>query len=351
MKLPLIGSGASGSARPAPLGRRRALVLGTGERARRVAQLVERPGQGGHRVIGFVDDNPQPGDVEALGPRFLGGLSRFSATCASESIDSVFFALPRRFLAHDSIANVVAACEILGIDLVIPLDLFDTRAAPSVMRNLDGVPCISYTQPIRRAGWALATKRAMDVAGAVAMLLIGLPLWLVIALLVKLDSRGPVLFVQERCGLHGRRFKLYKFRTMYSDAEQRRDALVDLNEVSGPVFKIRSDPRVTRVGRLLRKTSIDEFPQFVNVLLGHMSLVGPRPPVPREVEDYEMDHLGRLSMRPGITGLWQVSGRSDIPFEDWVKLDLEYARRWSLRLDFEVLLATIPAVLSARGAS
>jgi exopolysaccharide biosynthesis polyprenyl glycosylphosphotransferase len=199
--------------------------------------------------------------------------------------------------------------------------------------------------------WQFALKRAFDVAGACFLLALSAPVWLAVALAVKLDSPGPIFFVQPRCGRYGRVFPFLKFRTMVTDAESRKAALRELNEKSGPVFKIQRDPRVTRVGRILRKYSIDELPQVLNVLVGHMSLVGPRPPVPAEVEKYELDHRGRLSMRPGLTCLWQVSGRNEIEFEDWVKLDIEYVERWSLLLDMQILLATFPAVISGRGAS
>ncbi|HXZ86316.1 MAG TPA: exopolysaccharide biosynthesis polyprenyl glycosylphosphotransferase, partial [Myxococcota bacterium] len=255
------------------------------------------------------------------------------------------------FLAHDSTANAIGLCETLGIDLTIPVDLFDTRAAYVIRRDVAGLPAISFSVHGRHARWQFALKRALDVAGALAALLITLPVWIAVAIAIKLDSPGPIFFVQPRCGRYGRPFPFLKFRTMVTDAEARKAALRKQNEKSGPVFKMQRDPRVTRVGRILRKYSLDELPQLLNVLAGHMSLVGPRPPVPSEVEKYELDHRGRLSMRPGITCLWQVSGRNEIEFEDWVKLDIEYVERWSLLLDLQILLATFPAVISGRGAS
>jgi lipopolysaccharide/colanic/teichoic acid biosynthesis glycosyltransferase len=185
----------------------------------------------------------------------------------------------------------------------------------------------------------------------VAGILITGPLFLLVALAIKLDSTGPVFFVQRRCGLRGRTFPFIKFRTMYTDAEERLEELRSYNEVSGPVFKMKNDPRVTRVGRVLRKYSIDELPQLWHVLVGQMSLVGPRPPIPGEVGQYELNVRRRLSVRPGLTCLWQVRGRSLLSFEDWIRLDLEYIDRWSLMLDFRILLLTIPAVLRGKGAS
>jgi lipopolysaccharide/colanic/teichoic acid biosynthesis glycosyltransferase len=176
------------------------------------------------------------------------------------------------------------------------------------------------------------------------------PVFLISALLVKTTSRGPVFFTQTRTGLNGRTFTLYKFRSMYRDAEGRRAALASRNEMSGPVFKIKDDPRITPVGKWMRRFSMDELPQFWNVLTGDMSLVGPRPPIPEEVKKYERWQRRRLSMKPGITCLWQVSGRNAIDFDDWMRLDLAYIDTWSLRLDVQILLRTVPVVLTARGA-
>jgi lipopolysaccharide/colanic/teichoic acid biosynthesis glycosyltransferase len=177
-----------------------------------------------------------------------------------------------------------------------------------------------------------------------------LPLWLAIVVAIRLDSPGRAIFVQERVGIHGRRFRFYKFRSMYSDAEDRVEELQSSNEVSGPVFKMRVDPRVTRVGNLLRRTSLDELPQLVNVLKGEMSLVGPRPPLPKEVEQYRPSDAIRLSVKPGLTCLWQISGRSMVGFDEWMELDREYIRKMSLWLDLSVLIRTVAVVFTMRGA-
>jgi exopolysaccharide biosynthesis polyprenyl glycosylphosphotransferase len=195
------------------------------------------------------------------------------------------------------------------------------------------------------------SKRTIDVVGSLAGLVLFSPLFLLLALAVRLTSRGHAIFVQERCGLGGRPFNFYKFRTMVADAEDRKAELAHLNEMSGPVFKIRRDPRTTRVGVLLRKLSLDELPQLWNVLKGDMSLVGPRPPTPDEVECYSVRQAQRLSVIPGITGLWQVSGRNAIAdFERWIDLDLEYTEKWSVWLDLRILLKTVVVVILARGA-
>ncbi|HEY6036118.1 MAG TPA: sugar transferase [Kofleriaceae bacterium] len=208
-------------------------------------------------------------------------------------------------------------------------------------RSVELLPIV----PLARA------KRGVDVVGAVLGLVLAAPIMLVIAIVLKLSSRGPIIFAQERCGLAGRRFRFFKFRTMIDGAEDHRASLSHLNEMTGPVFKIARDPRITRIGAVLRKTSLDELPQLWNVLRGQMSLVGPRPPLPEEVARYDARQFQRLGVVPGITGLWQVSGRSCInDFETWLELDLAYVRRWSLWLDFRILAKTIVVVISARGA-
>ncbi|MDP2689601.1 MAG: sugar transferase, partial [Deltaproteobacteria bacterium] len=196
---------------------------------------------------------------------------------------------------------------------------------------------------------ALAAKRAADIVLAGTALLFTLPFFLLASLLVKLSSPGPVFFRQERCGLNGRRFDLLKFRTMVENADGLKDAIAHLNEMSGPVFKIKKDPRVTPVGRFLRKYSLDELPQLINVLKGDMSIVGPRPPIPAEVVKYEIWQRRRLSVRPGITCFWQVNGRNKVGFDDWISLDLKYIDNWSFKQDMKIILKTIPAVLRGTG--
>ena len=303
------------------------------------------------RVLGFLDDAPEPADRELLGERYLGKLSALVEVASAQAIEQVLFALPRRYLAQDAVANLIGTCEILGLEVTFPLDLFEMRSARAVPARIGDLPGFMLVRRGRDLRWQLAMKRAIDVVGAVLGLVLTLPIWLIVIAAIKLDSRGPVFFVRRRCGLFGRTFPCYKFRTMYVGSEHRREGLQSENEQSGPAFKMRDDPRVTRVGRFLRRYSIDELPQLLNVLLGRMSLVGPRPPLPEEVAQYEIDHRGRLCMRPGITCLWQVAGRAEIGFADWVRLDMEYIERWSLWLDLGILVLTVPAVLSGRGAS
>jgi lipopolysaccharide/colanic/teichoic acid biosynthesis glycosyltransferase len=198
--------------------------------------------------------------------------------------------------------------------------------------------------------WYLFTKRLLDILGATAAIVIAAPIMVVAVIAVRLETPGPVFFRQYRLGRNGRPFLLYKIRSMTASAPDIRDSLEDDNEASGPVFKIKADPRITRVGRVLRKYSIDEMPQLFHVLFGQMSLVGPRPPIPAEVERYEPWQTERLAVKPGLTCIWQVSGRSDIGFDEWIRMDIEYVRNRNLWLDIKLLLLTIPAVLTARGA-
>ena len=225
----------------------------------------------------------------------------------------------------------------------------DTSSSVSIDER-DGRAKRTYPVPPRLASWQLFLKRAMDLAASVIMLPVLAPLCAVIGIAIKLDSDGPVLYSQERIGKDGIPFTMYKFRSMRKDAEELRRTLEDMNEAEGPIFKMRKDPRVTRAGAVLRKTSLDELPQIINVIRGDMSLVGPRPPLPDEVAQYSDYQFGRLAVQPGITCLWQVSGRSSLPFDKWVELDLEYIRRQSLWLDLQILAKTFIVVLRGTGA-
>jgi lipopolysaccharide/colanic/teichoic acid biosynthesis glycosyltransferase len=222
------------------------------------------------------------------------------------------------------------------------------REATASTRLRDEAPSQGTTH---RARHYAPAKRGLDLAGALLLLLLGFPILVLAAVAIRLDSRGPVLFSQLRCGRDARRFRLYKLRTMTQDAEARQDAIRHLNEMDGPAFKIRLDPRVTRVGQVLRRWSLDELPQLWNVVLGDMSLVGPRPPLPREVVQYTLRERARFAVPPGLTGLWQVSGRNELPFADWMRLDLHYVENATLSLDFQILAETVGAVLRGRGAS
>jgi exopolysaccharide biosynthesis polyprenyl glycosylphosphotransferase len=326
--------------------RRNVIVVGTNPQALDVGRRILRAGDDALNLVGHVRSRGEARRVPA-GITLLGEFDDLPRIVEQEVVDEVVFAIPYPDLVASS--EHIAWCEEVGVTAHLRLDFPKMLFAKLYPTEWDGLPLLSISATPEDA-LGLLIKRAMDIAISAAGLVALSPLLLACALAVRLGSPGPVLFRQRRVGLNGRQFTLYKFRSMRGDAEQQRAALESRNEMSGPVFKIRRDPRVTPVGRWLRKFSLDELPQLWNVLRGDMSIVGPRPPVPEEVEKYERWQRRRLSMKPGITCLWQVNGRSRIGFEEWMRLDLQYIDRWSLRLDLAILLRTIPAVLSARGA-
>jgi exopolysaccharide biosynthesis polyprenyl glycosylphosphotransferase len=276
-------------------------------------------------------------------------ISELEAVIATEAVDEVFVALPRAKY-NDLIETIVATCEEQGIIVRVQTAGFNLKVARWRSDDLDGKPFVTI-QSGPSNEWHLVTKRLIDIFGSAVLLLSMAPILALVALLIKLDSPGPALFTQERVGLNRRRFRLFKFRTMAERAEELQHKLEHLNEADGPVFKIRNDPRVTRIGRFLRRFSIDELPQLFNVFKGNMSLVGPRPLPLRDVERIHTQwHKRRFSMKPGVTCLWQVNGRSDVSFDDWVVMDLEYIDKWSLALDMRILLRTVPIVLKGSGA-
>jgi exopolysaccharide biosynthesis polyprenyl glycosylphosphotransferase len=232
---------------------------------------------------------------------------------------------------------------------MISLDVLRFGYSRMSIGEMDGLPMLALTRTPTDV-LALAVKRVFDLLVSAMILLLASPVLIAVAIAIKLDSPGPIFFRQRRVGVHGRLFDILKFRSMHADAEARLEPLRARNEMSGPVFKMRDDPRVTRVGRLIRRSSLDEFPQFWNVLRGDMSVVGPRPPLPSEVRQYKRWQRRRLSVKPGITCVWQISGRNEIDFDRWMELDLEYIDRWSLWGDVRIILKTIPAVIWTRGA-
>jgi exopolysaccharide biosynthesis polyprenyl glycosylphosphotransferase len=279
----------------------------------------------------------------------LGRMGDLLQIVENNIVDDVIFAVGRRDL--DRMEDLFLALHERGIRTRFALRLFPRTPAKVELEELDGLPLLSFS-PAPNGIVGLAAKRCLDIALAFLLLVLGLPIIVAVAAAIKLTSGGNVLFRQTRCGLNGRLFTLYKFRTMEEGAHEKRRALLPLNEMSGPAFKLRRDPRVTWLGRFLRRFSLDELPQLWNVLKGEMSLVGPRPPIPEEVAQYLPWQRRRLAMKPGLTCLWQISGRSDNPdFNQWMQLDLEYIDSWSPTLDFKILLKTIPVVLSGKGAS
>ena len=323
------------------------VIGGIHEDAVFLAETLEAFKGGVYQVRGFVADDPPPGASVGRWP-VLGKVAELPALASKIPVDEVFL-LPMSGPLEGNL-DLIRQCETMGITVHLRLAPFEKTISRLELGEIAGGGYLRFTTA-PKSGTALFAKRLLDVLGASLLLVLLLPLLILAALLVKLSSRGPAVFRQERAGRNGRSFTLYKFRTMVEGAEKDRAGLESKNELDGPAFKIKEDPRITGLGKFLRKTSIDELPQLWNVVKGDMSLVGPRPLPMYEVDKFEPWQRRRMSMRPGITCIWQVSGRNRMTsFSEWMKLDLEYVDRWSLGLDFKILLRTIPAVLGARGA-
>ena len=341
---------------------RNILICGVGAQAVRLAREIARMPELGIRIRGFAQLKETESFDHSLiaafktelkrarytrSARILIGRAAFTRVVEQTAIDEVIFTDVVEVMPI--VEEMVLVCSEQGIRTTIAADLFSIGLVKSGLSYFGGMPLIHFQTPPGDR-WELVIKRIVDVVVSAAGLILLSPLFVLVALGVWLTSRGPILFVQRRVGLNGRLFHLFKFRSMYADANRRLQDLRSLNEMQGPAFKIKNDPRITPFGRILRRFSLDELPQLWNVLIGDMSLVGPRPPVPGEVSLYERKNRRRLSMRPGLTCIWQVSGRNEITdFDEWVKLDLEYIDNWSLSRDFSLLFRTIPAVIFGTG--
>ena len=324
---------------------RNIVIIGTSPKARKMGALVSRYSDWGLRILGYVDvsgtANVKPeGDI-------LGAVSDLPGIVENNVVDEIIFVGDRPSL--DLLDRVLEFCNEQGIRTRVAADFFPAKVTNLSMEFLENVPVITFSSAPEHAP-SLFAKRMLDILISAFLLVALLPFLIIVGVLVKLTSKGPIIYRQVRCGLYGRKFVLYKIRSMYEGAEDVLWEIKHLNEMDGPVFKMRNDPRVTPLGRFLRKSSIDEWPQFWNVLMGDMSLVGPRAPLPEEVKEYTRWQRRRLSVKPGITCLWQVSGRNEIDFHEWMKLDLHYIDNWSLLLDFKILLRTFPVVLFGKGA-
>jgi exopolysaccharide biosynthesis polyprenyl glycosylphosphotransferase len=321
------------------------LVVGANSRAKAFADLIESHAELGLVVVGHLKADASDGGV-VLDRPLLGMLSDLEQVFRSQIVDEVAICLP--FSNEELIEQAVYVCEQEGKVVRIPVAPIERVLTAARLESIDGIGVYSLANGPDRAV-SLGLKRLVDVAGAAVLLVLLSPLALLIALAIRIDSGGPVLFRQERVGLHGRPFFVVKFRSMCIGAEDQLKDLLPENEIRGHAFKLANDPRITRVGRVLRRTSLDELPQLLNVLRGSMSLVGPRPPLPAEVAQYDVWHRRRLSMKPGITGLWQVGARRAPEFDQWVEQDLEYIDTWSLWLDFKIIARTVPAVIGGTG--
>jgi len=330
---------------------RQMLIIGTNPRAVKFADEIQASPELGYRIIGFADREwTGLEQVRERGYAVVCDLDNLPGFFRKNVVDEVVIALPIRSF-HDDASRFAALCEEQGIILRVLSNIFNLQKARSRAEELEGHTSITHYTGVAE-GWPLVVKRILDFSLALIGLTVVSPIMLLVALLIRLTSPGPVLFSQKRVGRNKREFVIYKFRTMVVDAEQKMRELERLNEVSGPVFKIKADPRITGIGKLLRKTSIDELPQLFNVLKGDMSLVGPRPLPVRDYQGFDKDwQRRRFSVLPGITCLWQIAGRSSIPFEKWMELDLQYIDKWSLWLDLRIMVKTIPAVIRGSGAA
>jgi exopolysaccharide biosynthesis polyprenyl glycosylphosphotransferase len=327
------------------------LVLGTNPRAIEFVRKIEAAPERGYELLGFVDEQWHGlEDFNATNYKLACDYSGLAEFVRRNVVDEIAIYLPLRSF-YEHAAQVAALCEQHGIVMRFASDIFGLKTARSRTEEFEGDHHVAAYTGVRD-GWPMIIKRTLDIVISLILIVLLAPLFLVIALLIKFSSKGPIFFNQERLGLNKRRFSIHKFRTMVPNAEEMIAALEEQNEVSGPVFKIKNDPRITPIGKIVRRTSIDELPQLFNILKGDMSLVGPRPLPVRDYEGFNQDwQRRRFSVRPGITCLWQVNGRSAIPFEQWMRLDLQYMDEWSLWLDLKILARTIPAVLKGSGAA
>jgi len=331
------------------IGVRRTLIIGAGDVGQSVLRVMLARRGLGYLPVGYLDDDPLVGKVDLGRVRGLGGLDQLGEVLDSSRVDLVVVTLP--WTEHNRIMNIVEICRRQGIAVRVVPDVFQLNLRHVHMENLEGIPLLGLDAERSFYTTNRILKRVLDLtlislASPLLLLIFG-----IMALLIKLDgSGGPVFYAQVRVGEDGKKFNMYKFRSMIPNADRYRQELVKQQNQDPRHPKIVDDPRITRIGRFIRRTSIDELPNLINVLLGQMSLVGPRPPTPDEVELYDNWHMQRLNTVPGITGLWQVSGRSHVPFDEMVLLDIYYIENWAIRLDLEILLRTIPRVLLREGA-
>jgi exopolysaccharide biosynthesis polyprenyl glycosylphosphotransferase len=324
---------------------RRIVIVGTDAHAINMLHTYQRDASLGYEVVGFVgdDDIGSRGGVKVLGP-----ISELGRVLAEQNAVGVVVSLAS--VGQDEVNALTRTLTDAGYHVALSSILRDIDISRLRPQQLDGRTLL-YVEPVIRNGWRAAAKRCFDIVGACGVLLVTAPVWLLAMLAIKLDSKGPVFFRQTRVGKNGEPFMMMKLRTMVVDAEQRKAELLELNEADGPLFKITNDPRVTRVGRILRKLSIDELPQLISVIRGTMSLVGPRPALPAEVDEWDDGLRDRLRVLPGLTGMWQVSGRSTAGFDQYRRLDLYYVDNWSLLHDLQICVRTVGVVLSGRGAA
>lgn len=330
------------------IGVQRAVIVGSGDVGRAVLRSMLVRKELGYHVVGVLDDDPDRGNVDLGRVRGLGNLDNMARVLHDEAVDLVVITLPWRY--HEKIVSLIQQCQKYRVEVSVVPDLFQLNMRQVMVENVDGIPLLRVNGHVPLKGSNRLLKRALDMALIILFLPLIIPLFALVALAIRLEGDGPIFYKAQRVGENGHLFNMIKFRSMIPNADQMRDELVRSHELDPRHPKIKDDPRITNVGRFIRRTSIDELPNLFNVLLGHMSLVGPRPPTPDEVSLYEPWHMQRLAVKPGMTGLWQVSGRSDIPFDEMCLLDIYYIENWSMFLDARILMMTIPRVLMRHGA-
>jgi exopolysaccharide biosynthesis polyprenyl glycosylphosphotransferase len=326
------------------------VFIGSGPRAVDWAKKILGRPELGYRLVGFIDDDHKDSAIDRIPKaRLLCGLRQFQSFVEHHVIDEVFIALPVKSY-YEQIRNIADQCQELGILCRVSSNWFEFKVARTVPYDLDGEPILTIYSGSKKQLDYLWAKRVMDIAFSLMALFMLMPLFVLIIILIKSTSPGPIFFRQERVGYNRRRFRIFKFRTMVNEAEKLQAELESLNESDGPTFKIHNDPRITSIGRWLRRTSLDEIPQLFNVLKGEMSLVGPRPLPIRDVAGIDEPwQKRRFSMRPGLTCLWQINGRNKLLFYEWMRLDLQYIDQWSIQLDLKILLKTLPVFIKADG--
>jgi len=330
------------------IGVQRVLIVGMGETGQAVLRVILARAELGYKVVGYIDEDPDRGSVDLGRVPGLGDLRNLRNVIRAHGVDTVVITL--RWDHYDTITSLVRICRQTGVQARLVPDIFQLNLRQVQVENLDGIPLLGVNGSDAFRGANRLIKRALDVGLVLFLSPLWVPIIAVAAFAVRLDSPGPIFYRQRRVGENGREFWMVKFRSMVTNADDLREKVVQQHQLDPRRPKIIDDPRVTRVGKFLRRTSLDELPNLINVLRGEMSLVGPRPPMPDEVALYEPWHKQRLNIIPGITGLWQVSGRSEVPFEEMCLLDIYYIENWSLRLDVQILLRTIPRVLLRSGA-
>ncbi|MBE0568574.1 MAG: sugar transferase [Deltaproteobacteria bacterium] len=324
------------------------LIIGTGSRAMRLSRTLQENTHWGLNIVGHLDTDEILVGTKVDGAEVLGVVEDISAILKGHVIDEVILAIPRAMISD--VEKIAFVCEEEGVRFSVMADVFDVQVARMDLVNIGGIPLLTL-YPVAQEEWKILVKRMMDLVICACFMPVVLAVTAGISIAIKLDTPGPVFYVQQRVGLNKRRFPMFKFRTMVVGSDRMQKEFEHLNEAKGPIFKIANDPRITRVGKLLRRTSLDELPQIFNVIRGEMSLVGPRPMSLRDVDLFDRGiQRKRFSVKPGITCLWQVSGRSLLPFSKWLELDLYYISNWSLGMDFKILLKTIPAVVRGTGA-